>query len=201
MGESHTKGLSLKIVSETELQAKRSKISGLGARTRGRELQRFFFLEVGDEVGWMDKWVGPCGTHKASWRTLGGGRALLPCEQQVHPPGLFSVPKILKYSRKNHVKILLHSEHFYFWAIFYCTDNLENMMQNGRISAPSRCRAMLPCEQQGHLPGLFSVPKILKYYEKVMLKFYCILSTFIFGSFFYCTDNSENRKIIAFLLY
>ena len=27
---------------------------------------------------------------------------------------------------KIHIKILLHSEHFYFWTIFYCTDNSEN---------------------------------------------------------------------------
>ena len=34
------------------------------------------------------------------------------------PPGMILVPKILKYYIKIHVKILLHSEHFYFWAIF-----------------------------------------------------------------------------------
>ena len=69
----------------------------------------------------ISEWV-PVGPTRHLGAPLGGGRALLPCEQQVHPPGLFSVPKILMYSIKNHVKILLHSEHFYF----YCTDNREN---------------------------------------------------------------------------
>ena len=50
MEEFHTKEQSLKTVSEMELQAKRSKISGLGARTRERELPGNFFLEVRDKV-------------------------------------------------------------------------------------------------------------------------------------------------------
>ena len=34
------------------------------------------------------------------------------------PPAVFLVPKILKYSRKNHTKFAGHLEHFYFWTIF-----------------------------------------------------------------------------------
>ena len=55
MGESHTKEQSLKTVLETELRAKRSKISGLGARTRERESYQEFLLEVRDEVGRRNK--------------------------------------------------------------------------------------------------------------------------------------------------
>ena len=49
-------------------------------------------------------------------------------------------------------------------------------------------------------PDVFSVPKILKYSIKIILNFQGILRTFIFSSFFYCTDKIENRKIVAFLL-
>ena len=56
----------------------------------------------------------------------GGGRALDPRGQVLAPPDVFSVPDILKYSRKNHIKFLGHLENFYFRGIFYCTDNSEN---------------------------------------------------------------------------
>ena len=42
------------------------------------------------------------------------------------PPGVCSVPKILKYYTKNHTKFSGHSEKFYFRDFFYCTDNSEN---------------------------------------------------------------------------
>ena len=37
--------------------------------------------------------------------------------------------------------------------------------------------------------------------EKIIFQFRGIWRTFIFGVFFYCTDNSENRQKILFLLY
>ena len=45
---------------------------------------------------------------------------------EAAPPAVFSVPKILKYSRKNHIKFSGHLENFYFRDIFYCTDNSKN---------------------------------------------------------------------------
>ena len=54
------------------------------------------------------------------------GGAMDPHGQVVGPPGVFSVPIILKYSRKNHIKFSGHLENFYFRDIFYCMDNLEN---------------------------------------------------------------------------
>ena len=48
----------------------------------------------------------------------GGGRALDPRGQVLAPPDVFSVPDILKYSRKNHISISGHLENFYFWGIF-----------------------------------------------------------------------------------
>ena len=42
------------------------------------------------------------------------------------PPGVFSVPVILKYSTKNHISFSGHLENFYFRGIFYCKDNSEN---------------------------------------------------------------------------
>ena len=56
----------------------------------------------------------------------GGGRALDPRGQVLAPPDVFSVPDILKYSRKNHNSFSGHLENFYFRGIFYCTDKSEN---------------------------------------------------------------------------
>ena len=48
----------------------------------------------------------------------GGGRALDPRGQVLAPPAVFSVPNILKYFRKNHIKLAGHLENFYFRGIF-----------------------------------------------------------------------------------
>ena len=69
--------------------------------------------------GW-NKWRG------ATMGPRGRGRALDPRGQVLAPPVVFSVPNILKYSRKNHISISGHLENFYFRRIFYCTDNSEN---------------------------------------------------------------------------
>ena len=42
------------------------------------------------------------------------------------PPSDVICTKILKYSEKNRIKISEHSENFYFWVIFYCTEKAEN---------------------------------------------------------------------------
>ena len=60
----------------------------------------------------------------------GRGRALDPRGQVLDPPAVFSVPDILKYSRKNHISISGHLENFYFRGIFYCMDNSENRQTN-----------------------------------------------------------------------
>ena len=70
--------------------------------------------------------VAPRGTHKPGGRAQGGGRALQACGPLVQPPDVFSVPKILKYSRKNHTTFSGHLDNFYFQVIFYCTDKSEN---------------------------------------------------------------------------
>ena len=56
--------------------------------------------------------------HEAGGAPRGVGRALHPRGQVLAPPEVFSVPKILKYSRKNHTKFGGHLEHFYFQTIF-----------------------------------------------------------------------------------
>ena len=48
----------------------------------------------------------------------GRGRALDPRGQVLAPPAVFSVPDILKYSRKNHIPFSGHLENFYFRGIF-----------------------------------------------------------------------------------
>ena len=66
------------------------------------------------------------GVHEAGGAPQGGGCTLDPRGHMVGPPGVLSVPDILKYSRKNHIPISGHLENFYFLGIFYCTDNSEN---------------------------------------------------------------------------
>ena len=51
-------------------------------------------------------------------RAQGVGRAPDPRGQVLAPLDVFSVPDILKYSRKNHISILGHLENFYFRGIF-----------------------------------------------------------------------------------
>ena len=70
--------------------------------------------------GCRNKWRG------ATVGPRGRGHALDPRGQVLAPPTVFSVPNILKYSRKNHIKLAWHLENFYFRGIFYCKDNLEN---------------------------------------------------------------------------
>ena len=62
--------------------------------------------------GFRNKWRG------ATMGPRGRGRALDPRGQVLAPPAVFSVPDILKYSRKNHIKLAGHLENFYFRGIF-----------------------------------------------------------------------------------
>ena len=71
-----------------------------------------------------NKWRGP------TWGPRGRGRALHPRGHMVGPPGVFVVPIILKYSRKNHIKFSGHLENFYFRGIFYCKDNSKKQTEN-----------------------------------------------------------------------
>ena len=61
---------------------------------------------------------GPPRAHEAGCVPCRGGRALDPRGQVPAPPAVFSVPNILKYSRKNHIKLAWHLENFYFRGIF-----------------------------------------------------------------------------------
>ena len=67
-----------------------------------------FFLEEDEVSGCRNKWRG------STWGPRGKGRALDPRGQVLAPPDVFSVPNILKYSRKNHIKLAWHLENFYF---------------------------------------------------------------------------------------
>ena len=68
---------------------------------------------------------GPPGADETGGAPRWGGRALHSRGLVLAPLAVFSVPKILKYSIKNHTKFAGHSEHFYFRDNFYCTDNSE----------------------------------------------------------------------------
>ena len=79
---------------------------------------------VGDFFGRKKKCVGagisggePPGAHETGGMHYRGG-ALLSRGLVLAPPAVFSVPKILKYSRKNHISISGHLENFYFRGIF-----------------------------------------------------------------------------------
>ena len=60
---------------------------------------------------------GPPWAHEAGGAPRGCGRALDPHGQVPAPPDVFSMPDILKYSRKNHISISGHLENFYFRGI------------------------------------------------------------------------------------
>ena len=61
---------------------------------------------------------GPPWDHEAGGARYRGGHALDPRGQVLASPAVFLVPKILKYSIKNHTKFAGHLEHFYFRYIF-----------------------------------------------------------------------------------
>ena len=73
---------------------------------------------------------GPPWAHEAGGAPQGCGRDLDPRGQVLAPPVVFSVPDILKYSRKKHISISGHLENFHFRGIFYCTDKSENRQEN-----------------------------------------------------------------------
>lgn len=59
----------------------------------------------------------PPGAHETGGAPYRGG-ARVSRGLVLAPPTVFLVPKILKYSRKNHTKFAGHLEHFYFQTIF-----------------------------------------------------------------------------------
>ena len=79
----------------------------------------------GDFFGRKKKCVGagisggePPWAHEAGSAPCSGGRTLGPRGQVLAPPAVFSMPDILKYSRKNHIPFSGHLENFYFRGIF-----------------------------------------------------------------------------------
>ena len=81
------------------------------------ELLGDFFGEEG-VCGCRNKWRGATMGPRGRGRAQGVGRALHPRGQVLAPPAVFSVPDILKNSRKNHIPFSGHLENFYFWGIF-----------------------------------------------------------------------------------
>ena len=124
MEESHTKQQSPKAVLWMDLWARRSKIAAKWARTRAWAGWGFFRRKM-ECVGAGISGGGHHGPTRQGAR-LGGVGAPWTLVARCLPPAVFSVPKILKYSIKNHTKFVGHLEHFYFRDIFYCTDNSEN---------------------------------------------------------------------------
>ena len=88
--------------------------------------------QVGDFFWRKKKSMGAGISGGGTWGPRGrgvpceGGCAMDPRGQVLAPLVVFSVPYILKYSRKKSYLILGHLENFYFRGIFYCTDNSEN---------------------------------------------------------------------------
>ena len=90
------------------------------------ELDEDFFGKKMECVGAGISGGGHHGPTRQGDVPRGCGRALHPRGQVLAPSAVFLVPKILKYSIKNHTKFAGHLEHFYFRDIFYCTDNSKN---------------------------------------------------------------------------
>ena len=76
------------------------------------------FWEEEEVCGCRNKWRGANVGPRGRGRAQGGGCALDPRGQVLAPPAVFSVLDILKYSRKNHIKLAGHLENFYFRGIF-----------------------------------------------------------------------------------
>ena len=82
------------------------------------ELDGDFFGKKMECVGAGISGGGPPGAHKTGGAPKGCGRALHSSVLVLAPPAVISMPKILKYTRKNHTKFAGHLEHFYFRTIF-----------------------------------------------------------------------------------
>ena len=67
------------------------------------ELDGDFFWEEDGVCGCRNKWRGATVGPRGRGRAQGVGRALHPRGQVLAPPVVFTVPDILKYSRKNHI--------------------------------------------------------------------------------------------------
>ena len=81
------------------------------------ELVGDFFWEEEGVCGCRNKWRG------ATMGPRGRGRALDPHGQVLAPPAVFSVPDILKYSRKIIFNFQGIWRTFIFGVFLYCTDN------------------------------------------------------------------------------
>ena len=90
------------------------------------ELDGDFFGKKMECVGASISGGGPPGAHEAGGAPRGCGHALDPRSQVLAPPDVFSVPDILKYSRKKSYFIFRAFGELYFQGIFYCKDNSEN---------------------------------------------------------------------------
>ena len=70
------------------------------------------------------------GTHVGATTHQGapgrGGTPWCLVVSRCTPPLMLFAPEILKYSEKIRIKFSEHSENFYFWVIFYCTENSGN---------------------------------------------------------------------------
>ena len=82
------------------------------------ELDSDFFGRKMKCVGAGISGGGPPWAHEAGGAPRGVGRTLHPRDQVAAPPAVIFALKILKYSRKNHIKLSWHSEDFYFRDIF-----------------------------------------------------------------------------------
>ena len=114
--ESHTKEQSPKQFYERCFEQRDRK-------SQQNELELVLELD-GDFFGRKKKCVGagisggePPWAHEARARPGGWPRPGPSCPGACSPV-VFSVPDILKYSRKNHIKLAGHLENFYFWGIF-----------------------------------------------------------------------------------
>ena len=90
------------------------------------ELDGDFFASKQRCVGAYISGGEPPWAHEAGGAPRGVGRALHPRGQVDDPPAMFSVPNILKYSRKIIFKFQGIWRTFIFGVFLYCTDSSEN---------------------------------------------------------------------------
>ena len=90
------------------------------------ELYGDFFWEEDGVCGCRNKWRGATVGPRGRGAPCRGGHALDSRGQVLAPPAVFSVPDILKYSRKIIFQFQGIWRTFIFGVFFHCTDNSEN---------------------------------------------------------------------------
>ena len=112
MEESHTKQFCERCFEQGDRKSQQNELELV------LELDGDFFWEEDGVCGCRNKWRGATMGPRDRGARPGEWVRPPPSWPGACPPAVFSMPKILKYSIKNHTKFAGHLENFYFRGIF-----------------------------------------------------------------------------------